>query len=111
MSTHVLARHATHLVVAVFIFATLAACTSREAYDRRVQTWVGSPIEEVVDSWGLPTGQFGYDDGSWDFEWTRRWWAETLGNTYYEQYCTTAFHTGPDRVVDSVEFRGTCRSH
>lgn len=42
----------------------LAACATTEAYEKILQSWVGSHVDDLVRAWGPPHGSHTFKDGS-----------------------------------------------
>ena len=51
-------------VGAVLLFLLLAGCATTEAYEKVLQGWIGSHVDDVVRAWGVPQGSHTFKDSS-----------------------------------------------
>ncbi|MEO6699324.1 MAG: hypothetical protein ABIR53_06520 [Paraperlucidibaca sp.] len=62
----------TRLLLLVISLALLSACTTRERYEARINTYVGKPISVVMDDWGYPSGSFDAPNGNTVYTWDKQ---------------------------------------
>lgn len=62
----------TRLLLVMIAALWLSACATREAYEARIETYVGKPISVVMDDWGYPTGSFEAPNGNTVYTWDKQ---------------------------------------
>jgi hypothetical protein len=57
------------LSVAAWAVLLLTACASTRGYERALDSWVGSDINQLIESWGPPTQTYPMPDGRNMYTW------------------------------------------
>jgi hypothetical protein len=59
------------LVLLVMVLGFSTACATTGNYEKILQTWVGSPVDNLVGSWGPPQSQYKLSGGGMVIEYSR----------------------------------------
>ncbi len=115
-----------HLTPLLFPIALLAACATAKtdpAYERQLESWIGSPVERLVSSWGAPTSTWVAPSGATVLTWKRQGLVTTGGPqtvtpspyggatiygglAVYSKFCTTSFTASPSGIVNAWSYEG-----
>lgn len=87
-------RCSSALIVALLAVAALA--TSCETRKTRMDSWHGRPIEELIESWGAPSGVATLKDGRKVYTWIAVYGS---GRTY-----RSTFTTSKDGIIESSAY-------
>jgi ABC-type uncharacterized transport system auxiliary subunit len=116
--------------------ATLAGCATQGKYKAKLDTWIGSPIDSLVASWGYPSGQITAPNGNTVYVYERHGGfvmptttttnarvtgygntaygqatTTSYGGQYIDMSCRTFFEVAPDRRIVSWRYEGNaCKS-
>ncbi|HXV37452.1 MAG TPA: hypothetical protein VEC18_09900 [Myxococcota bacterium] len=82
------------LIAALLALAVLA--TSCETRKTRMDSWHGRPIEELIESWGAPSGIVSLKDGRKVYTWIAVYGS---GRTY-----RSTFTTSKDGIIESSAY-------
>lgn len=66
----------------IAIASALLALSACASYDKKLDTWIGSPISALVSSWGPPASSFTLPDGSQVIEYSRSGSMQVGGYSY-----------------------------
>ena len=83
------------LLVALFAVAAISiSCADTRA--RRMDAWVGKPIEDFIVHWGVPNGSVKLKDGRMVYTWIA---VHKLGRNY-----RTTFTTSKDGIIEGWSY-------
>lgn len=73
------------LILAILL---ITGCATTANYEKILQTWVGSPVDNLVRSWGPPQSQYELSDGGKVIEYSNSSTATMGGYTTYQSVTT-----------------------
>ena len=99
-------------VLSILVFL-LASCATTENYRKILDSWIGHPVDELINAWGYPTGDFEIPKGNKVYRWEKR----GLGISYksvdshwisdkYELWCNTYFEVDKNNIIVGYRFEG-----
>ncbi len=106
----------------LFALAVLmSGCATTAKYEKVLNSWVGSPSDQLIAKWGPPSSSFPLNDGSTIYTWNHS--GAPTSYTNYNQFtgqlmtttnvpwCNTSFRVGGDGVVQNWRWEGNaCRA-
>ena len=88
------------LLLLITTFLLQVGCATTANYEKILNTWVGSPVDNLVSSWGPPQGSFELSNGSKVIEYVRSRNVQMGGYSYsspqttYNSGTASAYGTG-----------------
>ncbi len=130
------------ILIALSLTLCLAGCGPKASFDgyrQMMESWRGRHIDQLVEHWGPPQGQYTFDDGRKMYSFTERWRVEAApvlvpsvglgwsrrhfyggyglglggwsGATVREMYCETRVITDRKGLIKEFAFQGnSCRA-
>jgi len=115
------------LVSILTVLVVLTSCATTANYEKILNSWMGSHVDNLVSSWGPPTSSFPMSDGGMMIEYLRQgnayipgpvtytpvtiynstaWIAHQTPGQNIPVYCRTCFRIRPDRTIGSWSYQG-----
>lgn len=86
------------------------ACASTGKYKKVLDSWVGSDVSNLMQSWGPPSQSYRMPDGRMLYTWTFNGGvvAAPIGNSVYaaQRWCRTTFTTDAQNKIVNWQFEG-----
>jgi hypothetical protein len=96
-------------LVAALVFL-LSSCATTGDYEKVLNSWIGSDISRLIESWGPPTDTYRMPDGRTLYTWFFDGGAVAMpfGNMAYavSRSCKTTFTVGTNGVVQTWRYEG-----
>ena len=107
-------RLARFAVVAGILLVT-TACATVGGYKKRVASWVGSDVSQLIQSWGPPSQTYKMPDGQTMYTWIFN--GGVVVSPFFgsyvasQRYCKTTFTAAANNVIVRWQFEGSaCRA-
>jgi len=71
-----------------------------------MRSWIGSPINELIDAWGEPSSRYDRPEGGHAFAWNE---TKYTGNGTIRNICNRVFVTNPAGKIISYSYSGCNR--
>ena len=96
------------LILLLSVF--LINCSTQKGYVEILDTWIGATEEELVQKWGVPSGQYNKSDGGklLSFSSNRTIVLPGSSSTYgtISLYCETTFDISSSGIILGYSFKG-----
>lgn len=113
---HTILHRASSIVIFIVVSLLVASCATTEGYKKIVQSWVGSNVNQLINSWGPPTSEYKMPNGHTVYTWFRE--GQRQVNTGYNRYtnqiqtsssslhCETSFTADQTGRIYTWQFKG-----
>lgn len=103
-------------ILLVIVSFVVTSCATTEGYKKIVQSWVGSNVNQLINQWGPPTGEYKMPNGHIVYTWIRE--GQRQVNTGYNRYtnqiqtstsslhCETSFTADASGKIYTWQFKG-----
>jgi len=93
----------------------LAGCSTTRGYERVLNSWMGSNVNSLIQSWGPPSGVYNLPNGDAMYTWFDSYGAMAMpiGNMAYavNRSCKTTFTADSNGRIISWRYEGNaCRA-
>jgi len=110
-----------NLLTVCLLLLLLAGCATNAKYSKVLQTWVGSDVNRLIESWGPPSQRFDLPNGKIMYTWLYVGGNVIVGNyNYYLNmvtarsvavWCKTTFTIEPSGRIETWRWEGNaCRA-
>lgn len=108
-------RSASRLHLALLVVTFAISCSTTAGYEKILDSWVGTDISDLIESWGPPTSTYALPDGRTMYTWDISAGAVAVpaGNTIVAvpRGCKTTFTADRLGVIQTWRYQGnTCKS-
>ncbi len=101
------------VIIFILVFL-LASCATVENYRKILDSWIGHPISELINSWGYPTGDFEIPNGNKVYRWERSRLVASAGSVFNSPFgadttrlwCVTYFEVDENKTIVGYRFEG-----
>jgi hypothetical protein len=90
-------------IIILIALCVLSGCATTANYEKVLNTWVGSNINSLTNSWGYPASSFVAPDGNTVYVYTSSGSYTTPVQTTFNDYNNTAYSTGGDTLTFSCK--------
>ena len=77
----------------------ISGCATSEKYNQKLNTWLESPKDDLIMSWGIPDDSYTLDNGK-ELITYKRSNTSYYNGTSYHYYCNTTFTIENSNIVD-----------
>lgn len=110
------------IAAVTLIGMALSACETTEGYEQMLNTWLGKPVDRLVEAWGPPQASYTYGDGRRSLQYSEKSTRYYPPMTSYDPYsgrqttvfdgyardmsCVTTFEADAQGIIRSWKWHG-----